>query len=201
MCGLRKLDNVRFCVESCLQDNIPGDFVECGVWRGGVCILMRGILAAHGVTDRTVWVADSFQGLPTPPAGSLDEQMHQFPQVVEAKHWAVDQAAVQANFERYGLLDGQVQFLGGWFADTLPHAPIDRIAVLRLDGDHYQSTMDILTNLYHKVVPGGYVILDDWGLDKLCGEQQAVVDYRTAQGITDEIIPVDWQAAYWRKSG
>lgn len=199
MCGTKKLDNIQFCVESCLNEGVAGDFVECGVWRGGVCILIRGILAARGVTDRTVWVADSFQGLPTPPAGSLDALMHVFPQLVENNHFAVDQAAVKANFQRYGLLDEQVQFLPGWFHDTLPRAPIKQIALLRLDCDYYQSTMDILTNLYPLVQPGGYVMVDDWGLNDLCGEQQAVLDYRQAHGITDEIIEVDWQAVYWRK--
>ncbi len=199
MCGTKKLDNIQFCVESCLDDNIPGDFIECGVWRGGACILMRGILAARGVTDRRVWVADSFQGLPTPPADSIDGRMHELPPLIQANHWAVDQETVAANFRRYGLLDQQVQFLSGWFEDTLPDAPVEQIAVLRLDGDYYQSTMDILNNLYPRLAEGGYVIADDWGLDQICGEKQAVVEYRNAHGITDEIIEVDWQSVYWRK--
>ncbi len=198
MCGLKKLDNVQFCVEDCLRRNIPGDLIECGVWRGGVSIFMRAILAAHGITDRIVWVADSFQGLPTPPPNSQDAVMHQLPVLVEANHYAVDQDTVQANFRRYGLLDEQVQFLPGWFADTLPHASIEQIAVLRVDGDYYQSTMDILTNLYPKLVFGGYIILDDWGLP-ICGEKQAILEYRATHGITEELIEVDWQTAYWRK--
>ncbi|MEM8535763.1 MAG: TylF/MycF/NovP-related O-methyltransferase [Chloroflexota bacterium] len=199
MCGTKKLDNVQFCVESCLNDGISGDFVECGVWRGGVCMWMRGILAAHGVTDRTVWVVDSFQGMPKPPEDSIDTRLYNFPQLIKANHWAVDQDTVKANFQRYGLLDKQVQFIPGWFEDTLPAAPIERIAVLRLDGDYYQSTMDILNNLYPRLMPGGYVIVDDWGLDQICGEKQAVIDYRDTHGITDEIVEVDWQSVYWRK--
>ena len=199
MCGTKKLDSVQFCVESCLNDGVPGDFIECGVWRGGVCMWMRGILAAHGVMDRTVWVADSFQGMPKPPEDSLDMRLYNFPQLIEANHWAVDIDMVKANFQRYGLLDQQVQFLPGWFQDTLPEAPVEHIAVLRLDGDYYQSTMDILNNLYPRLMSGGYVIVDDWGLDQICGEKQAVIDYRDAHGITDEIIEVDWQSVYWRK--
>ena len=66
MIGMARIDNLQHCVESVLEDNIPGDLIETGVWRGGACIFMRGLLKAHGVTDRRVWVADSFRGLPPP---------------------------------------------------------------------------------------------------------------------------------------
>lgn len=70
---------------------------------------------------------------------------------------------VQENFRRYNLLDDQVQFLKGWFCDTLPTAPIEKLAVLRLDGDLYESIMDGLNALYDKVSPGGFIIVDDYG--------------------------------------
>ena len=89
MCSLKRLNNIQFCLENCLQENIPGDFIECGGWRGGVIILMRGILAAHGVRNRKVWVADSFQGLPLPPENSVDEKMYNFEKVIEANRFAV----------------------------------------------------------------------------------------------------------------
>ena len=66
MVGLARLDNVQHCVEDVLRNRVPGDLIEAGVWRGGVTILMRAILKAHGVSDRNVWVADSFRGLPRP---------------------------------------------------------------------------------------------------------------------------------------
>ena len=200
MCSLKRLDNIQWCIEQCLTDQVPGDCIECGVWRGGAVMLMRGILAAYGVTNRIVWVADSFQGLPTPPANTVDEGMYHFPPVVELDHVRVEMAAVQANFMRYGLLDHQVRFLPGWFRDTLPQAPIDRLAILRLDGDYYESTRDTLTFLYPKLSPGGIVIIDDWGIDKICGAKAAVVEFRRDSHITDEIIPIDWHSAYWRKS-
>jgi O-methyltransferase len=199
MCSLRRLDNIQYCIEQCLTDRVPGDFIECGVWRGGAVILMRGILAAHGITDRTVWVADSFQGLPKPPADSVDESMYHFPQVLELDLFCIDLATVRANFARYGLLDQQVKFLPGWFCDTLPKAPIDTLAVLRLDGDYYESTRDTLTALYPRLSPGGFVIIDDWGLETLCGEKEAVLEYRRNHRMTEEIIPIDWHSAYWRK--
>ena len=64
MIGVRRLDNIQYCAEQVLADDIPGDFLEAGVWRGGACIFMRAVLEAHGVRDRAVWVADSFLGLP-----------------------------------------------------------------------------------------------------------------------------------------
>ena len=105
---------------------------------------------------------------------------------------------VKANFARYDLLDDRVQFLKGWFKDTLPHAPISRLAVMRLDGDLYESTMDALTALYPKLSPGGYVIIDDYGAINAC--RQAVHDFRNTHGIEDPIQEVDWTGAYWRRS-
>ena len=102
------------------------------------------------------------------------------------------------NFERYGLLDDQVEFVVGWFRDSLPGAPIDRIAVLRLDGDLYESTMEALDPLYPKLAVGGYCIVDDFGTIEACAS--AVNDYRARHHITDEIIDVDGRGAYWRKS-
>lgn len=200
MSSRKRLDNIQYCIEDCIERDVPGDFIECGAWRGGGGILMRGILMAHGVTDRTVWVADSFQGLPPPPAHSVDEGMYNFPQVVEIDRFSVDVDAVKASFTRYDLLDDQVQFLPGWFDETLPTAPIEQLAVLRLDGDYYESTMTTLEQLYPKVSPGGYIIIDDWGIDQICGEKEAVLEYRQAHGITDDILPVDYHSAYWQKS-
>jgi len=195
MVGLRRLDNVQRCVEDVLARGVPGDLIETGAWRGGACILMRAVLKANGVCDRSVWVADSFRGLPAPDAdrypGDAGDHHHAVPFL------AVPLERVKENFRRYGLLDGQVKFLEGWFRDTLPNAPVDRLAVLRLDGDMYESTMDGLVHLYPKLSPGGYVIVDDYGYCANC--RNAVDDYRTANGITAEIRRVDWTGVYWMK--
>lgn len=196
MIGIRRLDNIQHCIECALNHCIPGDVIETGVWRGGATIFMRGVLKAHGVTDRFVWVADSFEGLPRPnlekyPADA-NSGYHLLPNL------AISIDEVRANFERYGLLDNQVQFLKGWFKDTLPSAPFSSFAVIRLDGDMYESTMDALVNLYPRLSRGGYIILDDYGLrDGLC--KQAVTDYRTQHEIVDEITDIDGWGAYWRK--
>jgi O-methyltransferase/8-demethyl-8-(2,3-dimethoxy-alpha-L-rhamnosyl)tetracenomycin-C 4'-O-methyltransferase len=191
MVGVERLRNLATLVQSCLDDKIPGDFIETGVWRGGCCILMQGVLAANGVADRRIYVADSFRGLPPPQvdqdAGSRYHQLHQL---------RISRDQVAANFEKYGLLDDNVVFAEGWFRDTLPALQADRFALIRLDGDMYDSTMVALENLYPKLAPGGYVIIDDYGLDTC---RHAVTDYREAHQITDPIRKVDWTGAWWRK--
>jgi hypothetical protein len=196
MAGFKRLDNVQFCVEDVLVRGVPGDLIETGVWRGGSTILMRAVLAAYGVTDRRVWVADSFEGLPPPNAGAYPSDqgldLYLIPEL------AVSMEQVQSHFERYDLLDEQVRFLKGWFRDTLPGAPIDRLAVIRLDGDLYESTLDALVHLYPKLSVGGYLIIDDYGAILACRE--AVHDYRAAHGIREEILPIDWTGAYWQRT-
>lgn len=195
MVGLKRLANVRHCLESVIADGVEGDFIETGAWRGGTCIYARAILAAYGVTDRTVWVADSFEGLPAPDGRFEADQGDQHHTKIEL---AISVEQVEENFRRYDLLDDQVKLLKGWFSDTLPTAPIEKISVLRLDGDMYASTMDALEPLYDKVPSGGYVIVDDYGAVKACA--QAIHDFRDARGITDELLEIDWAGVYWRKS-
>jgi hypothetical protein len=169
--------------------------METGVWRGGACIFMRGALKALGVTDRIVWAADSFEGLPPPdPERYPQDQGYDFYRFQEL---AVSLEEVQENFRRYGLLDGQVRFLKGWFRDTLPSAPVQRLCLLRLDGDMYEATIEGLTHLYPKLQRGGYLVVDDFGDLGPC--QAAVMDYRRAHGIDDQIIPADWSGIFWRK--
>lgn len=197
MIGLRRLDNVQLAVETVLREGVPGDLLEAGVWRGGAAILMRGVLQAYGDAWRLVWAADSFQGLPPPDAAKYPADagldLHRFPQL------AVPLERVKENFARYGLLDERVRFLKGWFRDTLPVAPVGRLALLRVDGDLYESTTDALTALYPKVSAGGFVIVDDYGDIPAC--RQAVDDYRRAHGVSDPIVPVDWTGVFWRKTG
>lgn len=195
MIGTARLDNLTRCCISALQHEVPGDFVETGVWRGGATILMRGVLEALGDPDRSVWVADSFEGLPVPDAEKYPAD--------EGLDWShvgvlkVDADAVRANFARYDLLDDRVRFLEGWFCDTLPSSGIDQIAVLRLDGDLYQSTMDALDALEPRVSPGGFVVVDDYGGWEPC--RAAVADYRARKGIESPIRTVDWTGAWWQK--
>src|ERR1700683_5201840 len=195
MIGLKRLNNLEQCATDVICQGVPGDFIETGVWRGGASIFMRALLKAYRETDRIVWLADSFQGVPKPNPSK-------YPQDAGARFWeytylAVPLEEVQANFRRYDLLDDQVRFLVGWFRDTLPAAPMERLAILRLDGDLYESTMDALTNLYSKLSVGGYVIIDDYALPAC---RAAVDDYRSQFRIAEEVIPIDQYGSYWQRS-
>ena len=196
MIGWQRLENIQRCVEDILARKIPGDLIETGVWRGGAIIFMRAILKAYDVKDRRVWGADSFAGLPKPDAArypaDAGDQTYTHPEL------AVSLDQVRANFEKYALLDEQVRFLPGWFRETLPAAPIDCLALMRLDGDMYESTCVALESLYPKLSPGGYVIVDDYGACAGC--QKAVHDFRAGNNIVDEIVSIDWTGVYWRKS-
>ena len=178
MIGRKRLRNFREAIETTVREEIPGDILEAGVWRGGACIFARGVLKALGDQTRKVFVADSFEGLPKP-----DDR---YPADEGDQHWQIDYLQssldqVRKNFEAYDLLDDQVAFLEGFFEDTLPQAPIDALAVLRLDGDMYSSTIQVLDSLYTKVSPGGFVIIDDYNCLPNC--QAAVDDFRAAHGV------------------
>lgn len=195
MVGLKRLDNLQQCVTSVIRNGVPGDLIETGVWRGGSSIFMRAILKAYGDTSRKVWLADSFRGLPPPDPARYP--VDEGDTLWKYSELAIPMEQVKANFSRYGLLDDQVAFLPGWFRDTLPTAPIERLAVLRLDGDLYESTMEALVALYPKVSAGGFVIVDDYGLPTC---RAAIEDFRLAQGITDPIQRIDWTGACWQRS-
>jgi O-methyltransferase len=196
MLSFKRLDNVQMCIEAILRERIPGDLIETGVMRGGTVILMRAILKAYGITDRVIWAADSFEGLPPPDSENYPADAGAAWHLRPLTEVGVEH--VKRNFERYGLFDDRVKFLRGWFRDTLPTAPIERLALLRLDGDLYESTMDALVPLYPKLSPRGFLIVDDYNLP-MC--RQAVSDYREKEGITDEIVPIDDAGIYWRKTG
>jgi hypothetical protein len=193
MIGLRRMDNIQMCVEQVLNDHVPGDLIETGVWRGGATLFMRALLAAYQVTDRCVWVADSFEGMPVPDLQHypIDGLLSNY-----AARLAVSVESVQQTFARYGLLDDQVKFLKGWFKDSLPNAPITQLAVLRLDGDLYSSTWDVLSALYDKVAPGGFVIVDDYNVLSC---RQAIKLYRAKNQIREPIQIIDECGVYWRR--
>ncbi len=196
MIGEKRLDNLWQCMSGAIESGVEGDVIETGVWRGGATIFMRAVFKAYGITDRSVWVADSFQGLPPPNAEMYPADAGDSHYVEDGLRVTLEQ--VQQNFAKYDLLDNQVKFLKGWFKDTLPTSPISKLAVMRLDGDMYESTMDALNALYPKLSIGGYVIVDDFGYLKSC--EQAVNDYRNRHGISDPIERIDWTGAFWRRT-
>lgn len=195
MVGVKRLTNLAELTQRVIDGNIPGDFIETGVWRGGCCILMRGIAKANG-SRRTVYVADSFEGLPKP-------NVSKYPLDVGDTHHlhkeslAVSEEQVRANFDAYGLLDESVVFVKGFFKDTLHKVIATRFAIIRLDGDMYESTMDALEALYPRLSHGGYAIIDDYGALAPC--RAAVDEYRERHGIMEMLNFVDHSGVWWRK--
>jgi O-methyltransferase len=194
MIGLKRLDNIQSCIEDVIRNDVPGDLIETGVWRGGSAIFMKAILAAYGIRNRRIFVADSFQGLPPPDTAKHPRDRGDTH--YKERFLAVSQDAVKRNFEKYGLLDELVVFLPGWFKDTLPVAPIESLAVMRLDGDMYGSTMDALASLYPKLSKRGYCIIDDYALQ---GCKNAVDDFRNERHIMTPLVRIDWSGVYWQK--
>ncbi len=195
MMGRLRMDNLHQCLTTIQQENIAGDFIECGVWRGGGTIFMAGFARVNGWVDRKIFVADSFEGLPKPSLEqdeNLDLSKEIYPEL------AIPMETVRDNFKIYDLLSEQVVFLKGWFKDTLGDSRINQLALLRLDGDLYESTMDALRQLYDKVVIGGFIIVDDFGI-KNC--EEAVNDFFSQRNESmPKIHKVDWTGVYWRKS-
>jgi O-methyltransferase/8-demethyl-8-(2,3-dimethoxy-alpha-L-rhamnosyl)tetracenomycin-C 4'-O-methyltransferase len=196
MIGDKRMRNIETLANKIFENNIPGDFMETGVWRGGACIFMNAIFEANNVSDRRVFVCDSFEGLPPPdpkyPADNGDNHhtLHSF--------LAVSLDEVKTNFESYGLLNDRAVFVKGFFRDTMPTLinDVDKIALLRLDGDMYESTIDVLNYMYPKVSTGGYVIVDDWQLSNC---RAAVGDYAKANNFTPNTIVIDGSSVYWKK--
>ncbi len=194
MLGEHKLDTLRYCTEKCLHQGILGDIIETGVWRGGATIYLAGILRAHGNDDKKVFVADSFAGLPPPDEEKwpLDKgDTHHL-----REDLAISLEEVKANFARFNLLSDNIVFIKGFFEESLKTANIDKLSILRLDGDMYGSTMSVLEQLYHKLEVGGYLILDDWLLK---GARQALLDFCGREGIKEEIYQ-DFSGIFWNKT-
>jgi O-methyltransferase len=195
MIGRRRLAHLRSSVEEVLRDGVPGDLIEAGVWRGGAAIMMLAVLKANGARDRSVWLADSFEGLPEAGAGD-----HQIDHEIPFHKWselAVSEEEVRRNLERYGVLDDQSRFLRGWFRDTLPTVAGRTWALIRLDADMYGSTTDALENLYPGLSPGGYVVIDDYDDVPAC--KRAVDEFRARHAISEPLTRIDWTGAYWRR--
>jgi hypothetical protein len=196
MIGRARLDDLHACVVDVLEEGTPGDLIETGAWRGGASIFMRAVLKAYNVRDRCVWVADSFEGLPV-----ANETEHPYDSRLNlhlSESLAVGLDEVKGNFARYDLLDEQVRFLKGWFCDTLAQAPIGQLAILRLDGDHFESTMDSLQSLYPKLSVGGYVLIDDYNGMEGCNK--AIEAFRQEHNIADSLTVLPRGGARWKRS-
>jgi len=192
MIGLARLDDLQTCVESVVRDGVEGDLIEVGAWRGGASILMRATLDSLDADERTVYVADSFQGFP-PGDGAAD------PRVGDLSTFdflAVPVDEVRANFARLGYERG-VTFVPGFFEETMPGLTGRRWSLIRLDGDTYAATRLALRCLYPGLSVGGHLVVDDYGSLDEC--RRAVDEFRAEHGIVEPLEEVDFTGARWRR--
>ena len=182
-----------------LTQNVPGDFVETGVFNGGTSAIMLKTLQQYDTEgSRKFYACDSFEGLPDPvEQDKVERHLNVDGKDVNSKQsgvglkgkWACDVTCVEDTFKKAGVWDeNRIIFVKGWFNESLPHIAVDKIAFLRLDGDLYESTRDALKYLYHKLSPCGYIYIDDYG--SFAGCAKAVDDYREAHGITAKMHAV-----------
>jgi len=189
MVGLDRLDDLQACVESVVADGIAGDLIEAGAWRGGASILMRATLDSLG-EERTVWVADSFQGFPPGEPGEAGVPLSAY------DFLAAPLDEVHESFARLGCERG-VRFVPGFFEETLPALRDERWAIVRLDADTYAPTRLALRSLYPRLATGGYLILDDYG--SFAGCRRAVDEFRAEHAIEEPIEKVDSTCVRWRR--
>ena len=156
-------------VRACLEENVPGAFVECGVWRGGTSFLMAHLLQQAGVSDRKVWLLDSFEGIQPPehidgPAALKWSEDTNSPFYYDNFRVSVEEVRRSAN--ELGL-GAHTEFVKGWFDQTIPanRDRIGQIAILRIDCNWHAGNRCCLHNLYNQVVDGGFVILDYYNWD------------------------------------
>ena len=190
-----------------LRTNIPGDFVECGVWMGGSAGLMAVALERFDIgKPRMLHLFDSFEGLPAPGEKDGNKAAGYWMNSANSEFLTTQRCVAGAAtvcsllHERLGFSVERVVIHKGWFQDTLPGLGPEPqcIAVLRLDGDWYESTKICLEHLYERVSRGGVILLDDYYCWEGC--RKATDEFRDARGIIDPIIRIDEESVYWIKS-
>ncbi len=193
----KNLINLYYLVQEADRLNLPGDIVECGVWNGGSAAFMA-VAGAEGPHPglRTLWLFDSFEGLPRPDERDGDEERRAY-----FKEWNKGNAErVREIFKRMGLGLEKVKIVPGWFEQTLATTPVRSIALLHIDADWYSSVKTALEAFYDKVVPGGFVILDDYGYWKGC--TQALRDFFSEHEIAHvRIKQMGREGGYFQKPG
>lgn len=181
--GRVRLDHLEGCLDVIRTQGIEGDLVDCGRGVGGAGIFMRGFLAAYDLPSARVWIADRFDGRSSGQGNG-------------AGVFQTDLSTVREAFARFELLDDRVRFLQGSPAGTLAEAEIDRIALLRIDSHDSEEVRAVLDALYERVVPGGFVVLDRYGVAEC---EEAVDRFRSDRGVEDPLERIDWSGAAWRR--
>ena len=194
MIGLKRLNNLHQMLDYVRENNIDGDLIETGVWKGGATIFMKLYCDIYNL-NKKIFVCDSFEGLPKPSGKFIQDNgdiHHSF------KELSISLEEVRSNFKKMNCLDDNVIFIKGFFGETLPNNDkIKKLAILRMDGDMYESTYDVFHSCYDKLVSNGVCIIDDYCLN---GAKLCVHDFRKEKGIEDPIITIDKCGVYWIKN-
>lgn len=194
MVGQLRLEEIQRLTREIRKNEVPGDFIDCGVWRGGTSIFMRACMDVYDFGHRMLWMADSFEGLPAPDdryEADVGDVHH------EQSFLAIPELEVRANLMRY--LDdslASICLLPGFFEETLP-GRLGPLALIRIDADMYSSTTHCLDALYPLLQPGGIVIIDDYETLPACGK--AADDYRKKHGITEKVEMTTMNSGFWVK--
>ena len=187
------------------RNHVPGSIVECGVWRGG-CAAVMGVVSANLGSGRKVWLFDSFEGMPEAGPMDIGENAERLAtNRMNGRLVPINVNVAQIDgvrrflFEELVLDPEKVVLVKGWFQDTLPEAKnkLEQIALLRIDGDWYESTKVCLEQLFDTVTAGGYVIIDDYGFFPGC--KAAVDEFIKARELKVELKPVDYSRVYFQK--
>jgi hypothetical protein len=184
MTSWQRLYSLHSATRYVVNADVPGDFVECGVWRGGSMMMAALTLLASGSTDRRLFLFDTYEGLPKPnEALDVDvwgnsglEEWQRYRKSDTSSDWAyASLEEVRANLESTGYPMDRVFFIKGMVEDTLPAKAPETIALLRLDTDWYESTRHELDHLYPRLSQKGILILDDYG--HFLGARKAADEY------------------------
>lgn len=190
MIGHLRMDNIKWILEDVVRNNVPGDFIELGVWKGGSCMFARAVLDSLGESRRDVVLFDKF--------GKIKGYGE------KTNFLSVRKEDVQNTFDLLGLLkNDNVKFVEGMFADTLPNyakalKKEHWISVLRIDGNFYSSYQDAMYFLYDRVPLGGYVIFDD--ILSTSSVQQFWEDFKRDQGLVEDLVHIDDHSTWFKKS-
>lgn len=167
-----------------IQNSVPGDFVECGVARGGSAALMA-LTLQQLQAERCLWLFDTFQGLPEPSQNDPDYKIAN----LYTGSCMASTDEVLAALRCLGIMNG-LHLVPGLFNDTLPRTPMATISLLHVDGDWYESVKACLNSLYDRVSSGGVIQFDDYG--HWAGARKAVDEFMKYRGIQAELLALDF---------
>ena len=189
MVGLDRLRKLRELIRHLDEEGVAGDIVECGTYNGGSGALLAHA-ASQGTTSRHTWLLDSFQGMPTPSRNDGES----------AKSWTGtcrgSAESVREVLAKLEVPANRVTIVPGWFSDTLSTIEPHGIALLHIDADWYESVLEVLEELFEQIVPGGFVVLDDYGYWQGC--KLAWTEFCRTRNLSLQLIPTDDTGAYAR---